>query len=311
MGERGWHEESPRAAPCVTLALVREKNCSATAGLAMLQAVPLVDTRRNARAIRRVAVVIVAAAGAAALIVFDALGVWSPEQWSATAAWVTAAIALAAGLIAVRQLGEARRLRLEQAQPYVAVFMESGDDVDERFVYLVIRNFGTTAAMNVRLEIDPAPQRAAGGGVEDVWLPDCIPVLVPGQEWRTLWDFAPRRAEDELSSRHDATVAFEDSQGKRFQFAYVLDWSVSKERMHVTTYGIHHAAKALRDIDRKLGRWQESVHGGLAVTVRDGDAKDSRDPARRQDAPMSPGETVEEGGAAQASEVPAGPWTPP
>lgn len=40
--------------------------------------------------------------------------------------------------------------------------------------------------------------------------------------------------------------------------------------------GVQHArrCKALREIQRTLRKWQESVHGGLAMYVRDGDAKD-------------------------------------
>ncbi len=54
----------------------------------------------------------------------------------------------------------------------------------------------------------------------------------------------------------------------------VLDWSAYKGRQWVTVYSMHDAAKALREIQRTLRKWQESVHGGLAMYVRDGDAKD-------------------------------------
>jgi len=212
----------------------------------------------------------------ATLAVSAILRSWPAESWTALAAWVTAAIAFVAGCVALIQLREARRLRLEQAQPYVAVFMESSGSVDERFIDLVIRNFRKTAALNVQVDIDPVPQRVGGGGIEDVWMPADVPVLVPGQEWRTLWDFAPRRVGAGVTARHSATVEFEDTQGRRYRFNYVLDWDASQKRMFVTTYGVHDAAKALREIDTKLGRWQESIHGGLAVTVRDGDSKDAR-----------------------------------
>jgi hypothetical protein len=38
---------------------------------------------------------------------------WSAEAWAAIAAWLTAIIALIAGFVAIGQLDEARRLRLE------------------------------------------------------------------------------------------------------------------------------------------------------------------------------------------------------
>jgi hypothetical protein len=49
---------------------------------------------------------------------------WTPDDWAALGTNVTALIAVAAGLVAWRQLREARRLRLEQAQAYVVCFAE-------------------------------------------------------------------------------------------------------------------------------------------------------------------------------------------
>jgi hypothetical protein len=47
-------------------------------------------------------------------------------------------------VIAVYQLADARQLRVEQAQPYVAVSMGS-DPGQPQFVDLVIKNYGATA----------------------------------------------------------------------------------------------------------------------------------------------------------------------
>jgi len=168
---------------------------------------------------------------------------------------VTAAIAVVAGTVAWRQLREARRLRLEQAQPYVAVFMEHSA-ADPKLLDLVVRNFGTTAATDVVLKIDPKPQRASASGVGhmDVWLPDRIPTLVPGQEWRQLWDFTPERVKTDLPERHQAVVTFQDSRGEEHRFDYTLDWGATRTRMYVTTYGIHHGVKALREVAKTLSK---------------------------------------------------------
>ncbi len=199
---------------------------------------------------------------------------WRPEDWAALAAWVTAVIALVAGWIALRQLGEARRLRREQAQPYLVLSMEPGA-VDPKFVDLVIRNLGTTAAHDVRLRITPTPQRSGEDGVaEDVWLPQELPVLVPHQEWRTLWDFTPDRSRAGLPDRHEATVTYKDSQDEECCTPSVLDWSAYKGRQWVHTYTTHDVGKALREISKTLAKWQEDPQGGLAVFVRDGEAKD-------------------------------------
>jgi hypothetical protein len=216
-------------------------------------------------------------AAVVALIIVAIVSSWSPEAWAAAAAWATAGIAGIAGAVAVGQLGEARRLRVEQAQPYVVAFMEPSG-AGRFFVDLVVRNFGTTAAHDVRLTIDPAPCRRRGPW-QPVWLPESIPVLVPGQEWRTFWD-SGRRWELDLPDRHEAVVAFKDSQGKELApLRSVLDWSAHKDQTNLEVFGAHHAAKALRDISKTIAKWHESGYAGLAVTAWDGDAATER---RRQ-----------------------------
>jgi len=203
---------------------------------------------------------------------------WRPEDWSALAACVTAVVALAAGGIALSQLGEARRLRIEQAQPYVAVYMDRTPGHDH-LIDLVVRNFGTTVARDIRLQITPHPRRAAAQShdLKDVRLPVVIPTLAPGQEWRTWWDFTTQRFKTELPDRHDATVTYRDSQDKELlSTPSVLDWAAYRGRPSATTYGLHEAVAALQEIEKTLGSWQESIDGGLAVFVRDGDVGDQR-----------------------------------
>jgi hypothetical protein len=205
------------------------------------------------------------------------LALGSAEQWAAGAAWFTAAVAVAAGVIALRQVTEARRLREQQAQPYVVTYMEP-NAATPHIIDLVVRNFGTTAAYNVRLHVEPAVMRSAQGGEnEPVWIFDTLPVLVPTQEWRTMWDFGPSRFESGLPDRHRAEVHFQDAKGRELgPLVAHLDWGAFKGRRWVTVYGVHDAAKALRDISSTLKKWQEGTRG-LKVFVRSGDAKDERD----------------------------------
>lgn len=255
-----------------------------------------------------------AAAVVVLAVIVAALDSWSPEAWAALAAWVTVGVAAAAGYIAFGQLGEARdlrieqarlrreqaRLRKEQAQPYVVAFMEFSE-ASTFLVDLVVRNFGATAAHDVHLDIDPVPRRSidqkrrknsnaeqpgadqpdtdqpdADQPDENVWLPDRIPVLVPGQEWRTLWDTG-NRLETDLPDHHIASITYRDSQGEPYGVQAVLDWRTVKEREVVTVYGAHDAAKALREMSKAIARWKEGPTGGLAVYTRDGDAKDERE----------------------------------
>jgi hypothetical protein len=211
---------------------------------------------------------------------------WSPEAWAALAAWVTAGIAVVAGILALGQLTEARSVRLaqeksrrEQAQPYVVAHIEETSGA--QLIYdLVIRNYGATAAFDVRLMIDPPPQRAIDrneppneSGLS--WLPERLSLLVPGQEWRTLWDNF-ERANTDLPDRHDVTITFRDSDGQDHEYKTVLDWADVKNRQGVNAFGIHEPATALREINKTLKRWGEPSGTGLRVWGRDGERSDRR-----------------------------------
>jgi hypothetical protein len=180
------------------------------------------------------------------------------------------------------QIRDGRSAREEESQPYVVVVMESSQ-ADEQIIDLVIANLGRTAAHDVALDVDPPLQRSAPGkNVEDVWLFDTLPVLVPGQEWRTWWDFGPNRLElPELPDRHEVTVTFSSSKRPMEPLRYVLDWSAHKGRYFASVYTMHDAAKALREIAKILPKWQEGPRGGLGVFVRDGDAKDEQEREER------------------------------
>jgi len=210
------------------------------------------------------------------------LAAWTPDDWSAFGTNVTALIALAAGVVAWRQLREARRLRLEQAQPYVVAFAERTPGHDQA-LDIVIRNFGTTAARDVTLEVTPPLMRSghAGKPPEEVKLPGTLPVLVPGQEWRTFWDLGSNRADSDLISRHDAVVSYRDSQGKALPSTpSVIDWDDFSDRTWLVTYGMHETATALRELSKTVASFKYRGSGGLAAYVRDADTLDRR---RRQD----------------------------
>lgn len=203
---------------------------------------------------------------------------WTPDDWSALGTSLTAAVAIVAGFVAWRQLREARRLRLEQAQPYVVCFAERNPGHDQA-LDIVIRNFGTTVAREVTLQVSPPLMRSGHGGQPpgEVVLPATLPVLVPGQEWRTWWDLGSNRAESGLAGRHEVVVSYNDSQGKRLPSTpSVIDWGDFADRTWLVTHGMHEAATALRELSKTVTSFKYRPGGGLAAYVRDADAAEQR-----------------------------------
>lgn len=167
-----------------------------------------------------------------------------PGAWLAMAAWAGCAVGLVALIYLGRLLRENRRLTLEKTRPHVTVFMES-HAADWHIIELVARNFGQTPAYDIRFSFDRpltvARYETAVDGYADVvtlQLPEELPVLAPGQEWRTVWDSAIDRAElgDSIESRFTGAVSYADRPhgsarwrpwrrgSGRFQNRVTLDW---------------------------------------------------------------------------------------
>lgn len=220
----------------------------------------------------------------------DALESPNMADWiTAIAAVLTFVVALVALLYAREQINEAaqareltKELEVERAQPYVVVYSEpSGATM--AIVDLVIKNYGATAARDVRVKIDPWPVRTTGSPEgERVGIPDIIPVLAPGQEWRAMWDNGVQRRDSEHPDRHEGVVTYLGIEDAERSSPIVLDWSIYSSRRWVVMYGEHDSAKALREIQKTMGKWSEGVRGGLAVYSRDGDAKDERSRAEQE-----------------------------
>ena len=128
-----------------------------------------------------------------------------------------------------------------------------------------------------------ATSSVSGLAQEPVAIPE-IPVLVPGQEWRTWWDMTSARTDSK--DRHDVVTRYEDTQGQPLETRCVLDWSSTLDRHAIRINGIHEVAEHLESIQESLTAMMEpGVLRGLAVYTRNGDAKDESAPRKHASLP--------------------------
>jgi len=113
-------------------------------------------------------------------------------------------------------------------------------------------------------------------GDKDVNLPDQIPFLAPGQEWRTFWDSGGSRKNSSLPDSHTAIVSYLDSRGRQHQTSAILDFAAEKTRMWVDVKSVHDVAMSLKEIERVARSFTEGPAGGVQVYVRSGGQKDQR-----------------------------------
>ena len=204
-----------------------------------------------------------------------AFGTWV----AAGAAILTAAVAVVAIIFAWRQLKEAsaareltKQLDVARSQPYV-VFYAEPSSVSNVIMDLVLKNFGLTAARNVRVSIDPWPERSAQGG-EPVEIPKVFPLLAPGQEWRVLWDTGVTRTNSNLPDIHLGSVFYTGLLDEELSTPINIDLGIYKRRTLVVKTE-HHAAIALEEIQKTLKHFSEdTIEPGIRAWARDGAVRD-------------------------------------
>lgn len=185
------------------------------------------------------------------------------STWLAWAAWAALALGVVAFVVINRQIQRNRQLAAEQVRPYVAMLMEP-HVADWHVIELVVRNFGRTAAYDIRFSFPNPPTVAeyenASEGYADVvelQLPRELPMLAPGQEWRMVWDSALDRAEigHGVESRFEGTVTYfdraEQPRGwpfwqrdrRQLETKVVLDWDALPPVQRIELMTTHDMAK--------------------------------------------------------------------
>lgn len=185
--------------------------------------------------------------------------------WLAIAAWAALALGLVVLIYTHRQVTKNRQLKNEQIRPQVTMYMEP-HAADWHVIELVVKNFGATAAHDVKLDFVNHPTVAAYEDSEfdgppevaELDLPSELRFLAPGQEWRTVWDSAISREElgGNIRSRFDGTLTYYDgprpardkrAKGWKKRQAYetkvTLDWATLQPVQRLELMTTHDLAK--------------------------------------------------------------------
>ena len=186
--------------------------------------------------------------------------------WLTIAAWTALAFGVAVLVWANRQITKNHQFKAEQIRPQVTMFMEPHPS-DWHVIELVVRNFGLTAAHDIRFDFATQPTVAAyehsrfGGTPEiaELDVPSELVFLAPGQEWRTVWDSAISRAElsGAIQDRFDGSLTYSDrprpdskskavglrNKRKTFETKFRLDWGTLPPVQRIELMTTHDLAK--------------------------------------------------------------------
>jgi hypothetical protein len=154
---------------------------------------------------------------------------------------------------------QAQKIRQEQAQPNVVLYTEMNPYV-KQFLEIVLKNFGTTPAYNVKVAVTPALKATSdvpGEKLIDVRIPE-FPILAPGQEWRTSWDYSVGRKEYQekwkrMAETPESDLTPNEQLEKQYWLTRRTDDSTSEQRLQdLYLASIHTATVTYRDSNDRL-----------------------------------------------------------
>ncbi len=191
------------------------------------------------------------------------LAAWTSDDFGAAANVGTFLVALAALVIATRQLRQARELRREEMAPYVVVDVVPST-TSNWLLELVVENIGQTVARDVRITVDPPLRSTLDTDEVQVarWsvLEEGVRTMAPGRRLTALFDSAHQRHSTDLPRRYEVTVSAEDSYGRKEKYPFTIDLNPLYGAMYTDKKGVHHLVgeviklrKATEKIAKEVG----------------------------------------------------------
>lgn len=189
-------------------------------------------------------------------------------DWSAIAAWLTLAVAIAAAIFAGWQTLNAAADRRERQRPQVTVDLDPWPHHDG-IIRLSIMNLGLTAAKNVRVRFEPPLSGETPADQEVIWdyllrfVTRTWPYVPPGKVYECIFVNLPSYPEDAQRS-WDVIIECEDLEGAQQNAVTThIDLDDISSRTHPSTYGLHDLvteAKETRKILNKLPLDNDGLH---------------------------------------------------
>lgn len=209
--------------------------------------------------------------------------------WTAIAAWLTFAVAVAAAGFAAVQTLVARADRTERLRPQVVVDLQEWPS-HHNIVRLRVMNIGQTTARNVHLVFDP-PLGAPPAGQEDIWTSMARfaqrtwPYMPPQKSYDCIFVNLFGYPED-APHEWTVTVHCDDYQHRRQPPELARLDLGDFARMTPVTRDVHVLAGTLEKIRERLDKLPFDRDGLRTITESKTDA-DTRREARRESAETS------------------------
>jgi hypothetical protein len=191
----------------------------------------------------------------------------------------TVVIYVALGIFAWIQVLQARRLREEQARPFVIVDFEPGF-----LIYLTLENIGKTMARNVKIEFDKRLESSLQGPREIDETPIFrrpIPSLPPEKKIRVLFDSFTDRINAKLPLSYEVILTYQGAtRSSVFRDVYQLDLETYRGSQ-MPQKGIPELVAEVEGLREEIKKWRGGELQGILVHNLDQRREDKTSRRRR------------------------------
>ena len=220
----------------------------------------------------------------------------NPETWGVSAStWDVVGTLLTGGgllfggiaaVVAVLQHRAAGQARLDQARPYV-ILSAVENRVDRFIIDLELANVGNGPAYDVTINVTPPFVTSTDESGHEIRrariFNEPVPMLAPHASVRMFFDSAFARFEKkDLPSRFEARISYRDATGHAWANELnIVDVAIQEGLTYSSEYGIHHAAAALREIQKDTKKLAAKA-GTVDATIETRDERTARQAQLRE-----------------------------
>lgn len=137
----------------------------------------------------------------------------------------------------------------DESRPFIIVDMEYDDGV----INFSLRNIGKTPARNIRAKIEPDINLMNKKTLNNTLFAKPISLMPPGKEIKTFVGMHYELLKEDQPKVFEILVEYEWKK-KKAKESYIIDLSVYQNLTYVVRKNIHHVAKSLEELDKKISR---------------------------------------------------------
>lgn len=178
------------------------------------------------------------------------------ENSGAFAVAFSAVVAIATIVYAIltwRLVSETRKMREAQTEPKISVTIQPREEWIS-LIDMVIQNIGLGPAYNIKFEIKPDFEYAKGNFLSELgFIKSGLRYLAPNQKLQFFLTSMIENFEEKTKKPFEIKVTYQNSMGKKYEDAYVIDFS--------QLIGLRRLRRApLYDIAKDIEKIKEDLH---------------------------------------------------